>query len=154
MTTKLGTRPESLPPAILTSHDLAWEMAIELFDQAGSESVRVIEALAAVLANRLRDGIACALHPGLAADRVTAPRRLLAPGARRHAPSRPIEPMLSADSEQRFQVCRRIARRSLGGGLPDPTDGATAFHRLGEHPAWAEELLPLTELGPFLFYRP
>ncbi len=153
MTTKLGTRPESLPAAILTSHDLAWEMAIELFDQAGSESVRVIEALAAVLANRLRDGIACALHPGLAADRTAPPRRTLASGARR-ALWRPIDPFLSADSEQRFQVCRRIARRSLGGGLPDPTGGATAFHRLGEHPAWAEGLLPLTELGPFLFYRP
>ena len=153
MTTKLGTRPESLPPAILTSHDLAWEMAIELFDQAGSESVRVIETLAAVLANRLRDGIACALHPGLVADCTALPRRTLASGARRTL-WRPIDPFLSAESEQRFQVCRRIARRSLGGGLPDPTDGATAFHRLGEHPAWAEELLPLTELGPFLFYRP
>jgi hypothetical protein len=150
MTTKLRTAAETPPLAVRTSHDLTWEMAIELFDQAGGESVRVIEALAAVLANRLQDGIACALHSAL--DDRASPWRT--GSAARRPPLLPIQSILSVESEQRFQICRRVARRCLGGSLPDPTAGATAFHRQGEHPAWAEGLLPVAEFEPFLFYRP
>ena len=150
MTTKLRTASAAPHVAVRTSHDLTLDMAIELFDQAGGESVRVIEALAAVLANRLQDGIARALHPALD-DR--APSRRVATAVRRRPPL-PVEATLSVEAERRFQICRRIARRCLGGSLPDPTGGATAFHRAGDHPAWAQGLLPIAELGPFLFYRP
>ena len=136
------------PPA---SHDLVRELAIELFEQAGGESVRVIETLAAVLVNRLRDGIGRAPHSAASPRVVASPRP--APMPERVRPRRP-EARLPRELARCFEICGRIARRGLGGTLPDPTDGATAFHRLGEHPAWASDLLPVAEAGPLLFYRP
>ena len=142
-------RVSALAPA---GHDLTWELAVELFEQAGNESVRVIEALAAVLVNRLAEAAA------------RAPCSLACPGslhvrpvpAARGAPAWPqtAEAGGAPEPARRFEICRRIARRGLGGTLSDPTGGATAFHRHGEHPAWAEDLLPVADAGPFLFYRP
>ena len=45
------------------------------------------------------------------------------------------------------------ARRALRGSLNDPTDGATAFHRVDDNPDWTRAHLPVAIAGPFLFYR-
>ena len=142
-------RVSPLAPA---GHDLTWELAVELFEQAGGESVRVIEALAAVLVNRLAGGIGRAPYSAVACP---GPARARTTAAVRGAVARPpaAEVTGSGEADRRFEICRRIARRGLGGTLSDPTDGATAFHRHGEHPAWAEDLLPVADAGPFLFYR-
>ncbi|HKK30711.1 MAG TPA: hypothetical protein VKA18_10010 [Alphaproteobacteria bacterium] len=50
-------------------------------------------------------------------------------------------------------AAERIARRTLSGVMDDPSRGATRFHRLGELPDWARKSAPVTEIGPFLFYR-
>jgi N-acetylmuramoyl-L-alanine amidase len=144
--------PPCIPSVAYAGHDLTRELAIELFEQAGGESVRVIEALAAALVNRMRERAGPAPRPAM--NHGSASRRPPLAARDDRARPRPTEASPSRELVQRFAICRRIARRGLGGTLSDPTGGATAFHRLGEHPAWADGLLPVAEVGPLLFYRP
>ena len=109
-----------------------------LLELAGSESVRVIEALAAALVNDLherpddapRDWSVAASPAGLCEDARVIP-----------------------DFGCRLGLCRRVARRALRGSLADPTRGANAFHRIEASPDWARELLPVAVYGSYLFYR-
>lgn len=103
-----------------------------LLDLGGEHSVRVVEALAAVLANRR--------HQGLPLDGEV---RGLAEASARFAPQ----------ADERLRLCRRIARRALGASLADPTGGAIRFHRVDDSPDWARRLMPVAVVGPFLFYR-
>ena len=104
------------------AHDPCREEALtlKLLDLAGSESVRVVEALAAALVNDLRERPEEAIHdwsdaasplPGLCED------------------GRVID-----DIGCRLALCRRVARRALRGSLTDPTRGANAFHRIEASP--------------------
>jgi hypothetical protein len=56
------------------------------------------------------------------------------------------------DFTRKLELCRRIARRAIYGSLLDPAPAATAFHRIGESPAWSRDLLPVAIIGSFLFY--
>ena len=113
-------------------------LSLTLLDLAGTESVRVIEALAAALVNDLHerpeeasgDWLVGAAPTGLSED------------------DRSID-----DFGGRLGLCRRVARRALRGSLADPTRGANAFHRIEASPDWARELLPVAVYGPYLFYR-
>jgi N-acetylmuramoyl-L-alanine amidase len=114
-------------------HSAEIEAAAEmLLDLGGEHSVRVVEALAAVLANRR--------HQGLPLDGEV---RGLAEASARFAPQ----------ADERLRLCRRIARRALGASLADPTGGAIRFHRVDDSPDWARRLMPVAVVGPFLFYR-
>jgi hypothetical protein len=111
-------------------------LANTLFDLAGYHGVRVIEALAAVLTRR-------------GAERLGRPSGLSEPAA-----GRPFTTLAEdEDSDARRAICRRIARRALHGSLIDPTQGATAMHRIDDVPAWSRDHLPIGMFGPFLFYR-
>jgi Cell Wall Hydrolase len=121
-----------------TSIALVERLANALLDLAGDQEVRVIEALAAVLARHWRDG-----------DRSPL-RGLFEPTAPWQLASEPSDP----DRTKRHAICQRIARRALRGSLMDPTRGATAMHRIDVSPAWSRDLLPTGMFGPFLFYRP
>ena len=117
--------------------EVAERLASVLLQVAGNESVRVLEALAATLANRVRAGDAeLDVSPTVYGNGLH-------------------EPAAAWFEEQdcRRQLCRRIARRALRGSLIDPTDGATAFHRVDADPPWARPLLPTAVFGRFLFYR-
>ena len=131
MQLKRATRPQ-------TSLALVERLADALFDLAGDQDVRVIEALAAVLARRWRRGC----HSPL--------RGLSEPAAAPRFGSQASD----ADGVMRRAICQRIARRALHGSLVDPTRGATAVHRIDVNPAWSRDLLPIGMFGPFLFYRP
>jgi N-acetylmuramoyl-L-alanine amidase len=129
-----------MPPEIVACHDqggaLIDHLASQLYELAGEQEVRVIEALAAAFANRWR-------------LRLDEPPRGL------------CEPVSAAGFERgavpevagRLAICRRVARRALRGSLLDPTRGATAWHRIEASPAWSRNLLPIGMFGPFLFYR-
>jgi hypothetical protein len=113
-------------------------LALTLLDLAGSESVRVIEALAAALVNDLHQ------RPGEASGDwtvVASPTGLCEDGR------------VVADFGCRLGLCRRVARRALRGSLTDLTRGANAFHRIEASPDWARELLPVAVYGSYLFYR-
>lgn len=115
-------------------------LAVALVTVAGDQNVRVLEAVAAALANRYRrqDETGHAAGPEEA--------DLLGPGL--------AEAPAAWDGQrcERLELCRRIARRAVRGSLTDPTGGATTFHRVDESPAWARHLLPLAVFGRFLFY--
>jgi hypothetical protein len=113
-------------------------LADALFDLAGDQEVRVIEALAAVFARQWRDGC------GSPCQGVSE-----APAARAFA-----HEASDADTIVRRAICQRVARRALHGSLVDPTRGATAVHRIDDSPTWSRGLLPIGMFGPFLFYRP
>jgi len=117
---------------------LVERLAGALFDLAGDQDVRVIEALAAVLARQRRED-----HdppcPGLS-------EAAAEPSFAQHASG--------PETAVRHAICQRIARRALRGSLVDPTGGATAVHRIDVSPPWSRDLLPIGMFGPFLFYRP
>ena len=115
------------------------QLAATLHRLAGAESIRVIEALAAALANRHRD-------VPLGASDVPA-QETSVPGLAQAASA-----WIPPDSPK-WQACRRIARRALRGSLSDPTCGATAFHHIDWSPEWCRGHLPVAVHGPFLFYR-
>jgi hypothetical protein len=112
-------------------------LADTLFDLAGHQHVRTIEALAAVLTRRSLEGF-CERPAGLSEPAAARPFTTLAN---------------DADGDTRREICRRIARRALRGSLVDPTRGANAVHRIDDIPAWSREQLPIGMFGPFLFYR-
>jgi len=108
---------------------------------AGDDSVRVLEALAAALVNRLDQDDAAVEAAAEALE------ELRGPGL-----SEASAPWLG-DAGERLALCRRIARRALRRSLFDPTGGATAFHRIDASPSWARPLMPVAVCGSFLFYR-
>jgi N-acetylmuramoyl-L-alanine amidase len=113
-------------------------LSLTLLDLAGTESVRVIEALAAALVNDLHE------RP----DEASVDWPGVVPATGLCEDSRVID-----DFGGRLGLCRRVARRALRGSLTDPTRGANAFHRIEASPDWARELLPVAVYGPYLFYR-
>ena len=129
-------KPEPMPtPEPDRRRRLIDWFALTLLMLAADQDVRVLEALAATLmrqARRMQRGLASALSeltpvgfPGSAA---------------------------LGDFSRMLQLSRRIARRAMHGSLLDPAPGATAFHRIGESPAWSRNLLPVAIIGSFLFY--
>jgi N-acetylmuramoyl-L-alanine amidase len=130
--------PEQGERACAAYDDREEVLTLTLLDLAGSESVRVIEALAAALVNNLHerpeegsgDWPLAVLPTGLCED-----------------------DRIIADFGCRLGLCRRVARRALRGSLTDPTRGANAFHRIEASPDWARELLPVAVYGSYLFYR-
>jgi hypothetical protein len=108
-----------------------------LSELGAEQSVRVIEALAAALANQLQDS----------SDDRSASAAFLA------EPATSFRHDTAPDHPEWVDMCRRIARRALHGSLIDPTSGATAFHRIDEEAIWARDHLPVSVVGPFLFYR-
>jgi N-acetylmuramoyl-L-alanine amidase len=119
-----------------------------LYLEAGSESVRTREALAATIGNRVR----CLM-----------PNRMATASGRR--PDETIRAQLFISCLQGIGVeetdppsddpvlasCVRIARRTLSGALSDPTRGATGFRRLGDPPADAADADAGVWIGSYLF---
>ncbi|NYZ12903.1 cell wall hydrolase [Azospirillum sp. RWY-5-1] len=142
--TTLPAAPPVQPDAAAYGVDAVDTLARTLWGEAQGEPVRGIEAVAAVIVNRLRRADARG-----------------APAVRRESlryscwavdfPDRPR--MLAVDgTDPVFATCLRVARRAVAGVLPDPTGGATRYHRAGDRPDWAEGLFPTAEIGGSLFY--
>lgn len=127
-------------PARVTDERIE-RLANALLNLAGDESVRVLEALAAALVNRLEEDDEAVETAAEALGELRRSGLFEAPAA------------WVGESDERLALCRRIARRALRGSLLDPTGGATAFHRIDASPAWARRLMPLAVCGSFLFYR-
>lgn len=123
------------PDAATESNRTEW-LAKHLLELTNGQSVRVLEALASALANRLQEADPQGRAGGPVLAEAAAPFQHDAPA-----------------DDGRLAVCRRIARRALHGSLSDPTCGATTFHRIDEEPPWARDHLPVSVVGPFIFYR-
>ena len=61
--------------------------------------------------------------------------------------------LLSVAADNRgFQMCVRVARRMINGGLPDCCYGATKFHHDGYIPGWATARGYIADIDGLLFY--
>lgn len=127
-------------------------LARTLWGEARGEPVRGIEAVAAVIVNRVRAAerrggfwwgdsvVAVCRKPfqfscwnGDALDRAS------------------LAAVTAADPV--FATCLRVARRALAGLLSDPTGGATHYHAAGLQPDWAAGHCPSAEIGSLIFYN-
>lgn len=52
-----------------------------------------------------------------------------------------------------FRLCRRMVIRVISGCAGDVVQGATRFHRHDTDPEWIKGLIPVAEVGNFLFYK-
>jgi N-acetylmuramoyl-L-alanine amidase len=137
-------------------------LALTLWAEAAARPVRAIEALAALVVNRARlaaadAGARARFAPGeggawpLLLGRVCRAPFLFACWNPRHPRHAALGEAPAGDPA--LAICRRIAARAAGGGLPDPTGGATHCHDLGELPGWALGQVPVAEIGGLVFYR-
>jgi N-acetylmuramoyl-L-alanine amidase len=128
-------------------------LALTLWGEAGDRPVRAIEALASLVVNRARiaAGPGGPRHWGLGVAGVCrAPFQF--PCWNRNNPRHAAMVEL-APGDGGLAICRRIAARAMGGGLPDPTGGATHWHDAALLPGWAIGQVPLAEIGGLMFYR-
>ncbi len=130
--------------------DATFLLALFLWEQARSESVRVREALAAAVANQVRAWQTESVGAGASKD-ASARALLFIACLDREERGAAAPPPPAADPV--FAACRRIAQRAVNGAICDPTGGATRFHRLGRRPDWAASGESASLIGPFLFYR-
>lgn len=140
------------PPAPGASRAEAIDtLARTLWGEARGEPVRGIEAVAAVIVNRVR--LARARGGFWWGDSVVAVCRKPYQFSCWNADD-PNRPKLLAvkETDPVFAICLRIARRAVSGAPPDPTDGCTHYHARSVHPAWARGLAPKAEIGTHLFY--
>lgn len=101
-------------------------LAAALAANAAGERVRAIEALAAMVMNRLAAARSRRAPAWWGVDLAAA---VASPGVFPDPPAPAHDAALLA-------ACRRIAARAASGALPDPTGGAIAWHRAGaERPA-------------------
>ncbi|HTH15551.1 MAG TPA: cell wall hydrolase [Magnetospirillum sp.] len=121
-------------------------LARTLWGEARGEPVRGIEAVAAVVMNRVR-------HGGWWGDTVeTVCKKPMQFSC--WNPDDPNRAKLERvdDSDRVFRICVRTAWRAIAGALDDPTNGATHYHVRGLYPLWARGRTPTTEIGNHVFY--
>ena len=130
--------------------DAVSRLALFLYAQAGAESVRTREAIAATIANQV-EGIMrarAASSPG-SPDSRSLRAGLFIQCLNGLVPAAAAQPRTD---EPTFASCWRIAKRAVSGALKDPTGGAVRCHELGSSPAWATGLNPSAWIGSYLFY--
>lgn len=151
---KLVPAASPLPPPVPGRSDDGTVdiFARTLWGEARTETLRGVEAVAAVVMNRaaLAPGAAvadiCRRFPCWNADNPDRFRLSVVQPSGRAASGRTSSDALL------FATCLRIARRALAGLLDDPTGGATLYHDGGVLPDWAAGLAPTAEIGDRLFY--
>jgi N-acetylmuramoyl-L-alanine amidase len=143
------------PPAADAAEAVVKSADIDLFartlwGESAGESVRGIEALAAVVMNR------AALLPGRSIDDSCRgfdcwsddnPSRTRMLGLKTAT-----QGGAASAAELLFTTCLRIARRAVAGLLEDPTGCATLYHDRSTLPDWTIGREPTAEIGNRLFY--
>lgn len=122
-------------------------LARTVYGEARGEPVRGMEAVAAVVMNRVArpgwwgdDILSVCLRPAqFSCWNPSDPNRAVIEAA---APTDPV-----------FAACLRISRRAAAGVLPDPVVGATHYHNRDAWPRWARGKAPCAEVGRHLFYN-
>ncbi|MGQ9366637.1 cell wall hydrolase [Azospirillum sp. ST 5-10] len=140
------------PPPRRPDEEAVDTLARTLWGEARGEPVRGIEAVAAVVLNRVR--VAQARGGFWWGGDVVAVCRKPWQFSCWNAddPNRAKLLAVTADDPV-FATCLRVARRAVTGTLPDPTDGATHYHRAGVTPSWTLGHAPCAEIGHHLFYN-
>jgi len=128
-------------------------LARTLWGEARGEKVRGIEAVAALVMNRVKR----------AQDRGgrhwwgnSIPQVCLKPWQFScWNPGDPNRVKLErvTQEDRAFRICLRVARRAAAGVLDDPTLGATHYHTHAVTPPWARGRAPSAIIGNHLFYN-
>ena len=128
-------------------------LALTLWGEAADRPVRAIEALAALVMNRVRlagepGGPA---HWGRGVAGVCRSPFQFPCWNRNHPRHARLREVPAGDGA--LAICRRVAARAMSGALPDPTGGATHFHDAATLPGWALGRPAVAEIGGLCFYR-
>ncbi|HYG89543.1 MAG TPA: cell wall hydrolase [Azospirillum sp.] len=147
-----AARPSAAPAPGASIEEAVDTLARTLWGEARGEPVRGIEAVAAVVINRVRraerrggfwwgDSVVavCRKPYQFSCWNADDPNRAK------------LRAVTAADPV--FATCLRVARRAVAGLLADPTGGATHYHAIGLHPDWAVGHGPCAEIGRHLFYN-
>lgn len=119
-----------------------YKIARAVYAETGASSLRAVQAMCAMIAN-------VAIRTGRSAVDVACDANVIPA----QAVSSPRHDGLNAPVASRgFQMCLRVARRMLCGGLDDVTHGATCFHHDDELPDWAVARGYIAEIDGMLFY--
>lgn len=147
----------SAAPAVTTSAapavtaDTIDVLARTLWGEARAEPVRAIEAVAAVVINRVRLAQARGGHWWGDSVQTVCLKPFQFACWSKDGTGR-ADPRRVTVEDPVFATCLRTARRAAAGLLPDPTGGATHYHRAGVHPVWAAGRSPSAEIGGLVFY--
>jgi len=128
-------------------------LARTLWGEARGEEVRGMEAVAAVVMNRVNADLWQDNKPDWWGEGVVAVCRKDWQFScwNKDDPNR--EKMLALDSSDPiFQICKRIAAKAVRGALQDPTGGATHYHHEDLTPKWARGKTPTVQIGKHVFY--
>jgi N-acetylmuramoyl-L-alanine amidase len=118
-----------------------------LWSEAAGESLRGVEAVAAVVMNR-----AAALTEG-AIDDACRSFACWSPDNPDLARIAGLKAGAGSTAELLFTTCLRIARRAVAGLLEDLTGGATHYHDRSTLPDWTTGREMAAEIGNRLFYK-
>ena len=119
-----------------------YKVARVIYAETGASSLPVVEALASMIAN-------LSAKSGRSVCDIAGDDEIfesLKSNSVRHE-------YLCADAAARgMQMCVRVARRMMRGGIPDTCRGATMFHRADTMPEWAVSRGYIADIDGLLFY--
>lgn len=139
------------PPAPESERTAVDTLARTIYGEARGQTVRGMEAVAAVVMNRVRSAERRGGYwwGNTVTEVCRKPYQFSC--WNRDDPNLPI--LLGAlPGDPAFDCALRIARRAVAGTLGDPTGGATHYHAKTIRPHWAEGKTPSTAIGDHLFY--
>ncbi|MET4697692.1 N-acetylmuramoyl-L-alanine amidase [Constrictibacter sp. MBR-5] len=139
-------RPRLIPIREQNTNDPVDLLARTIWGEARGEPVRGMEAVAAVVMNRVA-------RPGWWGRTVASvcTKAYQFSCWNEDDPNR-AKLLAVTDADPIFAIARRIARRAVAGTLDDPTGGATHYHSVDVHPRWATGKTPHARIGRHLFY--
>lgn len=124
------------------SAGLAYKIARLVYAQTGAASLPGVEALTSMIKNLSNTS-------GLSIADIISDKTIfdaLSDASPRHSRTQVLP------TDRGFQMCLRIAKRMLRGGLPDCCYGATRFHHSDSMPEWARARGYIADIDGMLFY--
>ena len=126
-----------------TSASLAYKIGRIVYAQTGAISLNLVEAMTSMIHNISKSS-------GLGYLEIIENRDLfdvLSDYSSNH------NRLMVPANDRGFQMCVRVARRMLSGGLGDKCFGAVRFHSADVIPDWATARGYIADIDGFLFYQ-
>jgi len=128
-------------------------LARTLWGEARGEPVRGIEAVAAIIVNRVRHAQARGGRYWWGNSIEQVCQKPWQFSCWNEGDPNRAKLLAVTERDRTFRICLRVARRAVAGVLDDPTRGATHYHTRAVLPPWARHRLPSAEIGNHLFYN-
>lgn len=128
-------------------------LARTLWGEARGEPVRGIEAVAAIIVNRVRHAQARGGRYWWGTSIEQVCQKPWQFSCWNEGDPNRAKLLAVTERDRSFRICLRVARRAVAGVLDDPTRGATHYHTRAVLPPWARSRSPSAEIGNHLFYN-